>query len=57
MVKFSVTYSIFQGDKILANIVEVLRRLELQKIPRTWVARIWDSQFTDNYSIDEFEGM
>ena len=45
-----------KSDKILAATVDILRSLKLHKIPKDWVATIWESQFTDNPSLDAFDG-
>ena len=45
-----------KSDKILAATVDILRSLKLHKIPQDWVATIWESQFTDNPSLDAFDG-
>ena len=47
---------IFQPDRLLASTVDFLRRLELQKLPHDWINVIWNSQFTDNPSLDDFHG-
>ena len=41
---------------MLSSLVNSLRSIELQKMPQNWVTAIWDSQFTDNPSLDSFEG-
>ena len=45
-----------KSDKILAATVDILRSLKLHKIPKDWVASIWESQFTDSPSLDAFDG-
>ena len=45
-----------QADKMLSNIVNILRRFNLEKIPQKWTSEIWDSQFTENPSFDDYEG-
>ena len=45
-----------QADKMMSNVVNILRRFNLDKIPQNWTSEIWNSQFTDNSPISDYEG-
>ena len=39
----------------MSTVVSILRRFNLDKIPQNWTSEIWNSQFTDNSPISDYE--